>query len=240
MVNCSRMKGICFHLVALGFLLAFTGCGSETPPSPESSPGAAVSPQRNPSSSNTPLPDTTAYSGTNSSGSSSGSVGSGSSSSSFSQDRQSRGEGRQTKGGSEDKRDKEPPALSPSDWRKQNFKPRPFSQFKELRGYTEVRSMSPQPPTRTTVESGKRLYSQSCIACHNLDGSPVRRDPALLKYNMADLSEAGQYQYGSSPKSVYRSIRYGVPSPPMGFTGSIYSRTEVWDMVNYIESLQKR
>ena len=131
-------------------------------------------------------------------------------------------------------------AVSPSEWRRKNFKPRSFSQFEDLRGYEEVRGLSPQPPTQTTVRSGEKLYSQACIACHNLDGSPLRRDPALLKYNMADLSEPGQYQYGSTPRAIYRSIRYGVPSPPMGFTGSIYSRTEVWDMVNYIQSLQKK
>jgi mono/diheme cytochrome c family protein len=235
MIDCSRMKTICRHLTVLGFLFSFTGCSSEKPPVAESTPSPVVTPGQSPSPSSTPDRGTVENSG----GASSSGGTSGSGSTSAAEVEYSSYDRRSNPDNPEQKPEQEV-ALSPSDWRRQNFKPRAFSEFKELRGYIEVRSLSPQPASRTTVESGKKLYSQACIACHNLDGSPVRRDPALLKYNMANLSQPRQYLYGSSPKAMFRSIRYGVPSPPMGFTGSIYSRTEVWDIVNYIQSIQKR
>ena len=81
MVNCSRMKGICFQLIALGSLAVFTGCSSETPPDPKSSPSEVVSPEKGPSSSASGV-DGTATSGGSSPGSGSGSSGSGSTSTS--------------------------------------------------------------------------------------------------------------------------------------------------------------
>ena len=37
--------------------------------------------------------------------------------------------------------------VSPAEWRRKNFKPRPFSDFRELRGYEEVNRLIPQPPS---------------------------------------------------------------------------------------------
>lgn len=229
MLNCSRMRGTCLQLVFLVLILGFAGCSSDD--SPEMKPTAT--PDQKIAKSATPKPKPKP-------GESAASSGGGSGSSSSSGSRVGSGQSRpDSPNPHETGNTEKEKLLTPAEWRRKNFKPREFSEFKELRGYLEVRGLSPQPATSTTIASGKKLYSQACVACHNLDGSPVGRDPALLPYKMADLSLPQQYHYGSGPKSIFRSIMYGLPSPPMGFTGSIYSRTQVWDMVNYIQSIQK-
>jgi mono/diheme cytochrome c family protein len=129
--------------------------------------------------------------------------------------------------------------LSPAEYRTAHFEPRPFSAFEDLDGYEEVRTLSVQPANSSNVNSGQLLYEKACLYCHNLDGSPVRRDAALIRFNMADLSRPQQYKYGSTPKSIYRSIAYGVPAPPMGPSKEIYTTQQMWDLVNYVQSLQK-
>lgn len=231
MLDYTSMKGLWILVFLLVF--ALVGCGTdsaEPQPTPTASQESPM--EEEPRSSATPGEQSTNPLGTSSSTGRSGLRGNEGTQASETGPRGEPGEG--TSSGEKDE------AVNPVEWRRKHFKPRPFSEFKELRGYEEVNRLIPQPPSPTRVESGRRLYDQACVACHNLDGSPVRRDPALMKYNMADLSQPQQYLYGSSPKAVFRSIRYGVPSPPMGFTGEIYSQTQVWDMVNYIQSIQKK
>ena len=231
MVDYTSMKGL-WILVFL-FALAAVGCGTDTP-EPQATPSLSPEPlvEGAPQASLTPG-ELSAHNAGRTSPTHPGGGRLEEGSTSYST-------GTTDQGQTKTPTDKQEPGVSPVEWRKKHFKPRPFSEFKELRGYEDVNRLIPQPPSPTRVASGKRLYDQACVACHNLDGSPVRRDPALMRYNMADLSQPQQYLYGSSPKAIYRSIRYGVPSPPMGFTGEIYSQTEVWDMVNYIQSIQKK
>lgn len=131
-------------------------------------------------------------------------------------------------------------AESPSEWRKKHFKPRPFKDFEHLNGYQEVRRLSPQPPNATTRKSGEELYKQACVFCHGLDGKPLRTDPSLTRYHMADLSRPYLYKYGSTPRALYRSIAFGVPAPPMGHFKEVYTKQQIWDLVNYIQSIQRR
>ena len=130
---------------------------------------------------------------------------------------------------------------SPEEWRRRHSgKKRSFKDFHELKGYEEARYVRPQPVTPTNVESGKELFKSACAACHKLDGSPVRTNPALIRYNMADLSLPQKYKYGYEPKAIYRSIAYGCPAPPMGGSKGVYTEQEIWDIVNFIQSIQKR
>ena len=129
--------------------------------------------------------------------------------------------------------------LTPSEWRKKNFKPRPFKDFAKLSGYSVVRVLTPQPPTSTTIRSGKKIYQNSCIFCHGATGTPPRRDAALVRYNMADLSQPQQYKFGSGDKALYRSIAYGVDAPAMPPFEGVHTKQEIWDLVNYVRTLQK-
>lgn len=108
-----------------------------------------------------------------------------------------------------------------------------------MRGYWEVKALRSKPSSPESIKSGQALYQKSCVKCHDLAGAPLRRDPALVEYNMADLARPQQYKYGSTPRSVFRSIAYGVPSPPMGVYNGIHSDQEIWDIVNFVVSLQK-
>lgn len=131
------------------------------------------------------------------------------------------------------------PSLSPEEWRRKNFKPRPFSDFEDLEGYEEVRMLSTVPPSSTSISQGRKLYASVCAYCHDMNGKPIRKDPALIPYNMADLSKPQEYKYGSEAKAIFRSVAYGVGAPPMPGIKSDYSDQEIWDLTNFVHSLQR-
>lgn len=207
------------------FLLA--GCGPDPAPSP--SPDASGTPSVSGTSGSE-------QSQTGSGGESSGGTGRVPSSSGSASSSSSSSGGADSVSGNGSK----PDAESPAEWRRKHARSRPFRDFKHLEGYQEVRLVSPQPISRTNVESGKKLYETACAACHKVDGSPVNTDPTLVRFNMANLSVPHQYKYGSEPKAVFRSIAFGCPAPPMGGSKELYSKQEMWDIVNYIQSIQKR
>lgn len=162
-------------------------------------------------------------------------MGAKSANSEFREDAQGKPESGQS---SAEPQEQETPSQSPGAWRKANFTPRPFSDFEDLPGYSVVRAMSPQPTSAATQASGKKLYLSTCVQCHGEDGSPPHRDAALVPYNMADLSQVQQYKFGSDEKALYRSIAFGVGNPIMTPSEAVYSSQEIWDMVNYVQSLQ--
>lgn len=83
------------------------------------------------------------------------------------------------------------------------------------------------------------MYENSCILCHGATGTPPNRDAALVRYNMADLSQPHQYKFGSGERAIFRSIAYGVDAPVMPPLEDIYTKQQIWDLVNYIRTLQK-
>ena len=90
-----------------------------------------------------------------------------------------------------------------------------------------------------SVQSGKELYASSCAACHKIDGSPERGTGNLAAYNMANLSDPLRYKYGADARGVFRSIAFGVPAPPHGIYKKRLSDAQIWNLTNFVLSLQK-
>lgn len=213
-------------LLSVVLLQTLSGCGTSSSKRPTDSDTPAQT-----ASNETPSPR---ISSQNSTGSSTGAGSGGSGSGSSTQTGGAGGRG--TTGGLPDLKNVD----SPADWQRKNFKPRPFKHFKHMDGYSQVARMQVQPSSATNRKSGKELFQQACVYCHGLDGKPLRTDPSLTRYNMADLSRPHLYKYGSSPKALYRSIAFGVPAPPMGHFKEVYSKQQIWDLVNYIQSIQRK
>jgi mono/diheme cytochrome c family protein len=105
-------------------------------------------------------------------------------------------------------------------------------------GYEDSRTVrKSMSMTQDSVARGKKIYTESCVVCHGVDGS----GPEGRTYNVAkkarDLSEPLNYRYGSSDQAIFRTIFYGVPSTPMGGYKKSLSQDDVWDIVNYLRSM---
>jgi len=77
-----------------------------------------------------------------------------------------------------------------------------------------------------TVAAGRRLYEQTCQACH---GSEARGDrgPALAP---------GNFQHGGEDADLFRTIRTGIPGTQMPAFSALPS-DNIWRIITYLRSL---
>src|SRR5258708_28052049 len=85
---------------------------------------------------------------------------------------------------------------------------------------------SPLAGTPASVSAGKRLYDETCQACHGGSGTGGRA-PAL---------STGAFPHGGSDSEVFQSIRAGIQGTQMAGFPTL-SSDEVWQLVSYIRSL---
>ncbi len=98
-----------------------------------------------------------------------------------------------------------------------------------------------------SVADGRKIYEDSCIFCHGVDGTG---DGPVATYLSKDLAPqprdftAGIYKFRSTAsgempmdEDLYRTISRGVPGFMPGFEG--LSPTDRWKLVYYIKSLSE-
>ncbi len=109
-------------------------------------------------------------------------------------------------------------------------------EFVYLPGYDQTRALvNPIPATAASIQRGRTNYERNCAACHAFDGQP-RPNLAKPPRNLANPHE---YVYGSSEAAIYRSIAHGIPNSSMGAYGKVIEDKKIWDIVNYVRSLQR-
>ncbi len=99
---------------------------------------------------------------------------------------------------------------------------------------------NPGPADSESLSAGQKLYAKACAVCHGQtgkgDGPVVKslKPDATKPSNLAD----DKWDYGSSDGEMFVAIRDGIgPKFEMkGQKGKITDR-EIWDVVNYVRSL---
>ncbi len=112
--------------------------------------------------------------------------------------------------------------------------------LKDFPGYREAKNLRKTISySGSSVLRGEELFAQHCAVCHGKDGS----GPPPAGYNRnqrtRDLREPLNYRYGASDQAVYRSILYGIPRSPMGSYEKSFTEDQVWDLVNFLQSLSE-
>jgi len=126
-----------------------------------------------------------------------------------------------------------------------------------------VPTVNRKPPTKDSIESGRKLFlskdKTKCVDCHGAsgrgDGSRTQDfmeipDKKPLKYEVVGLHDdwgrpvtprdltRGVYRGGRRPIDIFRRVRAGIPGTPMpGFGNDVLSEEQVWDVVNFVLSL---
>ncbi len=131
-----------------------------------------------------------------------------------------------------------PPAKTPAQWRPAT---RPSytddSIYGYLPGYRQTRHLTnPTMATIGSVANGRKVYERNCIPCHGAAGQPK----ANLRVPPRNLSNPYEYEYGADDAAIYRTVAYGLPNSAMGGYRQLLTDQEVWDVVNFVKSLQRK
>lgn len=122
-------------------------------------------------------------------------------------------------------------------WSQQPSKPAPRAASPAYQPVpvTAARQPNPVKPTPESIEAGKKIYSYDCVMCHGALGDgktgpakemkiPDFTDPAFLK----DRPDG----------ELFYVIKNGRGDMPL--EGDRVKPEQIWDLVNYIRSLEKK
>ena len=107
-------------------------------------------------------------------------------------------------------------------------------------GNAEAKKMkNPVESTAASIAAGKAAYGRNCRFCHNADAKgngPMAPEGT----HPSDLTDA-KWDRGSTDGEIFAVIRDGAgPKFDMKGYKSKLSETDIWNVVNYLRSLQAK
>jgi mono/diheme cytochrome c family protein len=96
---------------------------------------------------------------------------------------------------------------------------------------------NPVPVDDASLDLGFRIYLGECAACHgeNADGD------SKMSYSLDPVPPSlvdEETKYGSTDGEMFVVIRDGVKNTSMKPYGDILSESQMWSLVNYLQSLR--
>lgn len=105
-----------------------------------------------------------------------------------------------------------------------------------MKGYDEVKAME---PVAGDAAKGKELFAANCASCHGAEGHGDGPAGASLDPKPRNLTATSEYKFGHMAMAVYRTGMYGVEGTGMAPWDGIIEPKDMWDIVAYVETLQK-
>lgn len=103
---------------------------------------------------------------------------------------------------------------------------------------TQGKPANPVPMSDASIKAGRAVYGTWCRSCHGLQGrgdgitAPEGAKPA----NLTDA----EWKYGATDAEIFGNIRKGIkPFTAMKPQPASLSDTDIWNVVNFIRSLNK-
>ena len=100
--------------------------------------------------------------------------------------------------------------------------------------YTIQATANPVPADDESIARGAQLFQQYCTECHGRDG----RAQMDVISDATDLTEPEAYYSGSSEQEIFNSIANGAGVAMPAWRSQLGSDESIWDVVNFIRSLQ--
>jgi len=83
--------------------------------------------------------------------------------------------------------------------------------------------------SKTAANSGKSHYLINCQQCHDADGRALTN----IDFIAADLTAPGTWYYGTTPLSIFRTIKFGASLQMPPFKDSLGDET-IWKIVAHV------
>src|SRR2546426_1048130 len=96
-------------------------------------------------------------------------------------------------------------------------------------------------PDPASLERGKTLYSESCAACHGLDGRArnAYEEPSGRPIVARDLTAPWTFRRGADPEQLWLRLTTGLAPGAMPSFAEGLTPGPRWDVVNYVISLAR-
>ena len=98
-----------------------------------------------------------------------------------------------------------------------------------------AKTKNPVASSAESIAAGKRTYARMCAKCHGPAGKGDGE--AAVGAQPADLT-AAKLDFGSSDGEIYFAIHDGTSKDMEGY-GERLQASDIWSVVNYIQSLRK-
>ena len=98
-----------------------------------------------------------------------------------------------------------------------------------------AKTKNPVASSAESIAAGKRTYARMCGKCHGPAGKGDGE--AAVGAQPADLT-AAKLDFGSSDGEIYSAIHDGTSKDMEGY-GERLQASDIWNVVNYIQSLRK-
>jgi len=98
---------------------------------------------------------------------------------------------------------------------------------------------NPVAATEKSIDSGRKLFQQYCKACHGADatGNGPLTPKDVVPANLVD----DEWAHGPTDGEIFTNIRNGIgPKFDMKSWKSKMTAEEIWNVVNYLRSLEAR
>jgi mono/diheme cytochrome c family protein len=99
-----------------------------------------------------------------------------------------------------------------------------------------AKMQNPVKATPDSIAAGKKVFDSQCAACHGPAGKGDGKMAGELNPKPADLTDAS-WKHGSTDGEIYTLIRDGAKDTGMKAFGSKLTATQMWNVVNYIRTL---
>ncbi len=110
--------------------------------------------------------------------------------------------------------------------------------FSQAKGPDAKAMKNPVRSSPQSIDAGKEAYQKNCVPCHGASGKGDGTVAANLTVKPSDLTSTS-LKHGNSDGEIFTNIKEGIP-PDMkmkAFKAKL-SDTDIWNIVNYIRSLQ--
>jgi mono/diheme cytochrome c family protein len=98
---------------------------------------------------------------------------------------------------------------------------------------------NPVAAAPASLAAGKKLYDSQCASCHGTTGKGDGKGGAMLKPKPSDLTDA-EWKHGSTDGEIFLVIRDGAKQTGMRGYGSRIPAQDIWNIVNYVKSLNPK
>jgi len=107
-------------------------------------------------------------------------------------------------------------------------------------GSAEKGLKNPVKSTPQSIEAGEKAYKTNCVPCHGADAKGDGPAAKSMPVKPSDLT-ATKLAHGSSDGEMFTNIKEGIaPDMKMKAFKAKLSDQDIWNVVNYIHSLQAK